>query len=380
MEKRDPAKRFQEGLEQKYQILFPHLNERLRRLVAGSDALALGHGGMAMVARAAGLSWVTIRRGLRDLEIEPVPAARARRPDGGRPPGFADEQLHELEALLLQGATAHGWSNNLWTVARVMEVIRKRFKVEFCRESVRRMLSERLGWSRQKPLHQLRKRDEAEIERWRTEEFDKIKKESRARNAHLVFVDESGFLLAPTRRLTYAPRGRPPVEKVADPHGRISVIEAITVSPIRQRVDFVFQLLPDSANFSGASILRFMHELQRHIRRQLTVVWDSVTIHGCIPVRAYLSDHPQMWVEHFPPHASELNPVDGVWSYVKYSRLANYTPVDLVQLRETVTAELSRVKERADLLRHSFDVLDSRLTCDHRWNSGDTHSILLIGD
>ncbi len=351
MQKRDPAERFQEGLEQKYQILFPHLNERLRRLVAGSDALALGHGGMAMVARAAGLSWVTIRRGLRDLEIEPVPGTRARRPGGGRPPGFADEQLQELEALLLQGATAHGWSNNLWTVARVMEVIRKRFKVEFCRESVRRMLSERLGWSRQKPLHQLKKRDEAEIARWRTEEFDKIKKESRARNAHLVFVDESGFLLAPTRRLTYAPRGRPPVDKIADPHGRISVIGAITVSPVRQRLDFVFQLLPDSANFSGASILRFMHELQRHIRRQLTIVWDSVTIHGCMPVRAYLSDHPQMWVEHFPPHASELNPVDGVWSYVKYSRLANYTPVDLVQLRETVTAELSRVKERADLLR-----------------------------
>lgn len=113
----------------------------------------------------------------------------------------------------------------------------------------------------------------------------------------------------------------------------------------------MFQLLPDNANFSGASILRFMHELQSHIRRQITVVWDSVTIHGCMPVRAYLSEHPHMWVEHFPPHASELNPVDGVWSYVKYSRLANYTPVDLVQLRETVTAELSRVKERADLLR-----------------------------
>ena len=349
--KRDGALRVQEGLEKKYQILFRHLTERHRRLVTAADALALGHGGVSMVSRASGLSRPTIGRGLRELQLEPLPGARVRRRGGGRRPRFANEQLRELEVLLLQGATAHGWVNNLWTVARIGELIGKHFRLEFCMDSVRRILNERLGWSCQKPQHQLKERNEDEIQRWKTEEFDRVKKESRARNAHLVFVDESGFLLAPLRRRTYAPRGRTPVDKVADPHGRISVIGAITVSPLGKRRNFVFQLLPDNANVSGGSILRFMHKLQRYIRHRTTVVWDSVTIHRCTPVRAYLAGNPEMRVELFPPHASELNPVDGVWSYVKYSRLANYTPVDLVQLRETVAAELSRVKERPDLLR-----------------------------
>ena len=50
-------------------------------------------------------------------------AARSR-PDGltakpqpGRTPRLADAQLAELENLLLRGATAHGWVNDLWTAA-----------------------------------------------------------------------------------------------------------------------------------------------------------------------------------------------------------------------------------------------------------------------
>ena len=123
------------------------------------------------------------------------------------------------------------------------------------------------------------------------------------------------------------------------------------MSALCRQFTFVFQLLPDNANFSGSSILRFMHELQGHIRGQMTVVWDSVTIHRSMPVQGFLSEHPNMCVEPFPPHASELNPVDGVWSYVKHSRLANFTPVDMLQLRKTVRTELLRVKERPDLLR-----------------------------
>ena len=349
----DAELRFQHGLEKQYQILLHHFNERHRRLVAAADVLALGHGGTSMVSRASGLSRGTIGKGLRELELEPSSDARVRRRGGGRRPRLTDEQVGELEALLEQGATAHGWVNNLWTIARVAKVIRKHFRLTLCRPSVSTILSKRLGWSRQKPIQQLKERNEVEIRRWKTEGFDRVKKESHARDAHLVFVDETGFLLAPLLRRTYAPRGHTPVDKIADPHGRISVIGAITVSPHCRRFSFVFQLLPDNANFSGAAILRFMQELQKHIRDQIPVVWDSVTMHRSEPVQVFLSAHPNICVEHFPPHASELNPVDGVWAYVKHSRLANYTPVDMAELRKTVKAELSRVKKRADLL-HSF--------------------------
>jgi transposase len=60
-------------------------------------------------------------------------------------------------------------------------------------------------------------------------------------------------------------------------------------------------------------------------------------------VKNYLSKNP-IEVEELPPYAPELNPVDYVWSYVKYARLANYCPHNLFELRKTIMVELTRVK------------------------------------
>src|SRR5439155_25159708 len=62
------------------------------------------------------------------------------------------------------------------------------------------------------------------------------------RHAYIVFVDESGFMLAPLPRRTWAPRGCTPIIKIPEPHRRIPVIGAITISPQRRHFSFYFQL------------------------------------------------------------------------------------------------------------------------------------------
>ena len=74
----------QESLAGKFEALFPHLDERQRRLVAGAEARALGHGGIRVVARAAGMREGTVARGVAELEAGEEPLGRARRPGGGR--------------------------------------------------------------------------------------------------------------------------------------------------------------------------------------------------------------------------------------------------------------------------------------------------------
>ena len=71
-------------LHQKVALLWPHLDERARRLFAASEARQLGHGGVATLSRACGLSRVTIARGLHELDGAPLSAGRVRRPGGGR--------------------------------------------------------------------------------------------------------------------------------------------------------------------------------------------------------------------------------------------------------------------------------------------------------
>jgi transposase len=71
-------------LAAKFQAIFPHLDERQRRLLMGAEARALGHGGIRLVARAAGVREATVSLGVDELDSGAEPLGRARRPGGGR--------------------------------------------------------------------------------------------------------------------------------------------------------------------------------------------------------------------------------------------------------------------------------------------------------
>lgn len=65
-------------------MLFPHLDKRQQRLLMGAEARVLGHGGIRAVARAAGASEATVRKGVDELEAGGERLGRVRRPGGGR--------------------------------------------------------------------------------------------------------------------------------------------------------------------------------------------------------------------------------------------------------------------------------------------------------
>ncbi|HEY2690702.1 MAG TPA: ISAzo13 family transposase [Streptosporangiaceae bacterium] len=71
-------------LAAKFGVIFPHLDERQRRLLMGAEARALGHGGIRLAARAAGVREATVSLGVAELESGAEPLGRARRPGGGR--------------------------------------------------------------------------------------------------------------------------------------------------------------------------------------------------------------------------------------------------------------------------------------------------------
>ena len=73
-----------ELLAAKFEAIFPHLDERQRRLLMGAEARVLGHGGIRVVARAAGVREATVSLGARELEEGTEPLGRARKPGGGR--------------------------------------------------------------------------------------------------------------------------------------------------------------------------------------------------------------------------------------------------------------------------------------------------------
>ncbi len=103
------------------------------------------------------------------LAAKPVPGAKRR---------LSDAQLRELKALFDQGAPAHGFPNELWTSARVAQVICQHFGVTYHPDNVRRLLGRRLGWSSYKPQRRDRERNAKEVECWQADEFPRILQEA----------------------------------------------------------------------------------------------------------------------------------------------------------------------------------------------------------
>lgn len=93
----------------------------------------------------------------------------------GRPPKLRVAEKKRLVRLLLRGAMSYGYSTDLWTTARIAEVIKRKFGVVYHPDHIGRLLHS-LGWSRQKPEKRAVERDEVEIARWKKKEWPRIKK------------------------------------------------------------------------------------------------------------------------------------------------------------------------------------------------------------
>jgi transposase len=300
------------------------------------------------VARIIGVHQRTL---FRWLELARAPKGLAAKPHPGPASRLNRQQQRQLERMLLQGAKAHGWPNELWTTRRIAELIRRTFDVSLHHDHVGRFLHRVLHWSPQKPSKRARERNEKAIKRWQRHEFPRIIEEAAKRDAHLVFLDESGFFLTPTVRRTWGPTGHTPELPCADRRDRISAISGITLSPQRLRLNFSFTLLPDNKNAKAKDVVEFLRRLKRQLGGPFTVLWDGSNTHSrARAVKAYLAKHPEVVAETLPAYAPEINPDENVWSWAKYGRLANLAARNTHELRQRIESELSTLKKEPRLL------------------------------
>jgi len=98
-----------------------------------------------------------------------------RRKPLGRPAALGDDDLKRLSKLLLDGAIAAGFPTELWTLARVVNLIEGQFGVKFSPANVWHVLRA-LGFSSQRPTGQAIQRDEDAIKTWRAKRWPALKK------------------------------------------------------------------------------------------------------------------------------------------------------------------------------------------------------------
>jgi len=136
----------------------PHLNERQRRVVFGSMAEALGHGGQRMVAGCSSMSTSTLSKAVREVRAGIEPSDRQRVEGGGDRPAI-DKQpglLLALDELVRPESRGDPMSPLRWTSKSVRELSAALGAQGWSAspELVRRLLHQ-IGYSLQAPAKQI---------------------------------------------------------------------------------------------------------------------------------------------------------------------------------------------------------------------------------
>jgi transposase len=309
----------------------------IRLLKAGKTAAAVARAVIA--SRSSILRWQRIyqRHGKWGLQAKPIP---------GRPARLSAKQKIKLQRLVLKGPIAAGYKTDLWTLSRIAQLIRRHFGVTYHPCHIWKILNA-LGWSCQKPERRALQRDEAAIAHWKRYVWPQIKSKADRLGAHLVFLDESGFLLIPNVKRTWAPKGQTPTVAYCFKHKKISALSALALSPKRKKIALYLQFRKRS--FKGPDVKRFLQQLLKQLRGPIMLLWDGGQIHRHREVKALIQAHPRLSVEEFPGYAPELNPAEYVWCQTD-SALANSRPEELDELTPMLVAAKRRLSRSQDLL------------------------------
>jgi transposase len=161
-------------------------------------------------------------------------------------------------------------------------------------------------------------------------------KKAERENRTLVWIDEAGFYLLPALVRTWAPVGEPAILRAPCSYDHLSAISAITPSG-----QLLLHLQEEA--YQAVDVVRFLGHVLRHIPGKLLIMWDGASIHRSQAIKDFLSAGAakRIHFERLPGYAPDLNPDEGIWSYLKYRELKNVVCQNKTELRVVVGSRMA---------------------------------------
>jgi putative transposase len=165
--------------------------------------------------------------------------------------------------------------------------------------------------------------------------------------------------MAPLARRTRAPRGQAPESvQTSGTRAKVAVAAAVWLSPRRDRLGLSSHTLANGS-FDRWYVAAFLEAMLKDLTGRFVVVRDGGPMHQGDPIRDLLSHFAgRLDLERLPPYAPMLNPVESLWSWLKWGRLSNLGPRDATGRDARVMAELVKVREDHAVLRNLFHASD----------------------
>jgi transposase len=163
-----------------------------------------------------------------------------------------------------------------------------------------------------------------------------------------VIEDESGLSLIPLMGRTWAPRGQTPTIEHNFNWERLSVMGGIT---LQGRVYFRVH----EGTIKKEQVIEYLEQLLRQIPRHIVLLWDGASPHKANAVTAFLERNSErITAFRLPPYYPKFNPVEFLWSHLKWSKMRGFCPRKLDELRKKLNVHVNGIRRKPDLVRSYF--------------------------
>jgi transposase len=283
-------------------------------------------------------------RRYRDKGLE----ALAEKVSQGPEPKLSEKQRQQVRRWILgNDPRQHGFDFGLWTRRIVQSMIGEKMGVELCLTSVGKLLAS-LEITPQKPLRRAYERDPLAVERWRMEEYPKLRKRAKKRGAMIFFLDEAGFQSDPPLGRTYGLKGHTPVVPSSGQRQSINVISAVNASG-------AFWAATYTGKLDSEAFVIFLRNFMKGRRNKVFLVVDGHPAHKARIVKEYVAGTQGRLELHFlPPYAPDLNPDEFVWNYMKTTGVSKKPLKKNESLRARVEQDLINISQDAILVASFF--------------------------
>ncbi|GLI03368.1 transposase [Phytohabitans aurantiacus] len=176
-----------------------------------------------------------------------------------------------------------------------------------------------------------------------------------ARGAWVCFQDEAGQTLRPPKGKTWARRGHTPVVAVSGKgSGRISIAGLLCLKPgHRGRLMWRTRLhrgrTGERDSFSEDDYIAFLDQTHQRLAAPIVLCWDNLNTHISVRMRTLIAARDWLTVVRLPAYAPDLNPTEGVWSWIKRG-IANTAIHRVDHLANLVKQRLRACQQQTNLI------------------------------
>jgi transposase len=276
------------------------------------------------------------------------------RPHFGPKPRLNIEQQCLVVGWLDDLPSAHGFPTEVWTAPRVAQLIEQRLGVRYHPRYLNEWLTDR-NIRPLKPCRKAREQDPQQVRRWLADDWGPMLREAGPDGGWVVFIDEAGLLLEPLWRRSQARRGHPPVLEYPKVHRRkLSLLGALAWRPSTGEVRLLSWSVMDGY-FDSAAVAVVLRELLGELAGQVRVVWDRGAMHKGPAIRAVTQEADgRLKTVFLPAYTPEANPVERLWSLLKYGKMSNFLPRGLIHLTLEAARRLEEIEKDQSLLLGCF--------------------------